>query len=77
MTKELADRMGLLKKIEDAGGHIIINSCVDQPIWSHLKGGSGVTESPKCAYYTTRRDLEFKVRSIPECIESVLSGELK
>lgn len=77
MTKELADRMGLLKKIEDAGGHIIINSCVDQPIWSHLKGGSGVTESPKCAYYTTRRDLEFKVRSIPECIEAVLSGELK
>lgn len=77
MTKELAERMGLLKKIEDAGGHIIVNSCVDQPVWSHLKGKSGVTESPKCAYYTTRRDLEFKVRSIPECIESVLSGELK
>lgn len=77
LTKELADRMGLLKIIEDAGGHIIIDSCVDQPIWSHLYGKSGVTESPKCAYYTTRRNLTFKVRSIPECIESVLTGELR
>ena len=29
------------------GGEIVINSCVDQPCWSHLHGKSGVTESPR------------------------------
>lgn len=77
LTKDLANRMGLLSIIEEAGGNIVINSCVDQPVWSHLYGKRGVTESPKCAYYTATRNLSFIVRSIPECIEAVLKGEIE
>ena len=62
--------------IHKAGGEIVINSCVDQPCWSHLHGKSGVTESPKCAYYTKRWNMEFTVKSIPACIQSVLKGEI-
>ncbi|MDL2264603.1 aconitase X catalytic domain-containing protein, partial [Synergistaceae bacterium OttesenSCG-928-I11] len=76
LTKELAERMGLLQTIREAGGDIVKDSCVDQPCWSHLYGKSGITESPKCAYYTTRRNLSFLVRSIPECVEAALKGEI-
>ena len=75
-TKELAQRMGYLDIIHKAGGEIVINSCVDQPCWSHLYGMSGVTESPKCAYYTKRWNMTFTVKSIPACIQSVLKGEI-
>ena len=54
-TKELADRMGLTKNIEEAGGIVVDQTCVDQPCWSHLKGKSGLTDSPKCAYYTKNK----------------------
>ena len=75
-TKELAKRMGYLDTIQQAGGNIVINSCVDQPCWSHLHGKNGVTESPKCAYYTKRWDMTFTVMSIPSCIQAVLKGEI-
>ena len=75
-TRELARRMGYLDVIHAAGGEIVINSCVDQPCWSHLNGMSGVTESPKCAYYTKRWNMAFTVKSIPACIQSVLKGEI-
>ena len=75
-TKELAQRMGYLDIIHKAGGEIVINSCVDQPCWSHLYGMSGVTESPKCDYYTKRWNMTFTVKSIPACIQSVLKGEI-
>ena len=68
--------MGYLDVIHAAGGEIVINSCVDQPCWSHLNGMSGVTESPKCAYYTKRWNMAFTVKSIPACIQSVLKGEI-
>lgn len=68
--------MGYLDIIHKAGGEIVINSCVDQPCWSHLYGMSGVTESPKCAYYTKRWNMTFTVKSIPACIQSVLKGEI-
>ena len=42
--------------------------------WSHLYGMSGVTESPKCAYYTKRWNMTFTVKSIPACIQSVLKS---
>ena len=74
-TKELAQRMGYLDIIHKAGGEIVINSCVDQPCWSHLYGMSGVTESPKCAYYTKRWNMTFTVKSIPACIQSVMKDE--
>lgn len=76
LTRELANRMGFLEIIRQAGGHIVEDTCVDQPCWHHLYGKKGVTESPKCAYYTKRRGMEFVLRSIPECVDAAIKGEV-
>ena len=76
-TKEMASRMGLEKIIERAGGHIVEDTCPDQPCWNHLNGKYGVTESPKCAYYPKRRGINFVIRNLEECIEASLIGEVK
>jgi len=76
LTKELAGRMGLKDTIENAGGHILDNTCIDQPCWHHLEGKVGVTDSPKCAYYTKRRGLEFIIRDIRTCVDAALKGEV-
>ncbi|MGA2080347.1 MAG: aconitase X catalytic domain-containing protein [Holophaga sp.] len=75
-TKEMAIRMGIADVIENAGGHIVEDTCCDQPCWSHLKGKYGVTDSPKCAYYPKRRGINFIIRSLEECVESALNGRV-
>jgi len=76
LTKELANRMGFLDIIRKAGGHIVEDTCIDQPCWHHLYGKKGVTDSPKCAYYTKRREMDFVIRSIPECVAAAIKGEV-
>lgn len=75
-VKELADRMGISGVIEDAGGYIVPDSCPDQPCWKSLSGKTGVTESPKCAYYPKRRGIDFVIRDLDTCIDAALSGEV-
>ena len=74
---QMADRMGLTKVLNDAGADVIPDSCPDQPVWHFLKGKTGVTESPKCAYYPRRRGLKFVLRDLDGCIEAALTGEVK
>ncbi|MCL6547671.1 MAG: aconitase X catalytic domain-containing protein [Alicyclobacillus sp.] len=73
-TREMLDRMGLLEVIEKAGGHVLKDSCIDQPVWHHLEDKLGATESPKCAYYTKRRKMRFVVRSIEACVRAAIEG---
>lgn len=75
-TKEMADRMGLLQIIRDAGGDIIEDTCPDQPCWHYLKGKIGITDSPKCAYYPKRRGINFVIRDLRTCVEAALKGEV-
>ncbi|KUO73054.1 MAG: hypothetical protein APF77_20500 [Clostridia bacterium BRH_c25] len=75
-TKEMAERMGLLSIINEAGGVIVEDTCPDQPCWGHLKGKFGVTESPKCAYYPKRRGISFIIRDLRTCVEAALKGEV-
>ena len=77
LTLELARRMGYLKVIREAGGHIVADTCIDQPCWHHLYGKKGVTDSPKCAYYTKRRAMDFVVRDLKTCVEAALRGEVE
>lgn len=74
---QMADRMGITKVLNDAGAEIIPDSCPDQPVWHFLIGKTGVTESPKCAYYPRRRGLKFVLRDLDGCIEAALTGEVK
>ena len=76
-VREMADRMGMTKVLNDAGADIIPDTCPDQPCWSYLKGKMGITESPKCAYYPRRRGANFMIRDLDTCIEAALTGEVK
>jgi predicted aconitase len=75
-TRNLATQMGLRSKIEAAGGHIMADTCMDQPSWKFLYGKKGITDSPKCAYYTKRRDMQFVITSLEESVEAALKGEI-
>ncbi|MBM7872131.1 putative aconitase [Clostridium pascui] len=76
-TKEMADRMGLLEVIKEAGGDIIEDTCSDQPCWHFLSGKVGVTDSPKLAYYPKRRGINLIIRDLKTCVEAALKGEVK
>jgi predicted aconitase len=77
LNRELARRMGLLEVIESAGGHLVADTCIDQPCWSHLKGKVGVTESPKGAYYARARGMVFVIRDLHTCVEAAIRGEVE
>jgi predicted aconitase len=76
LSKTLAERMGYLDIIKAAGGDIAPDTCMDQPCWRFLYGKKGITDSPKCAYYTKRRDMKFVIRSLKESVEAALKGEI-
>ena len=74
-TKELARRIGLLDIINQAGGHIIANTCSDMMCWERLyKGKVGITDSPKAYYYNLHRGINFVLKRRSECIEAALKG---
>ena len=75
-TLEMAERMGFAEIIRRAGGHIVPETCVDQPVWRHLAGKKGATDSPKCAYYTKRRDMSFVLGGLKQCVEAAITGEM-
>ena len=77
LNKELSERMGLAEVISKAGGRIVEDSCVDQPIWAHMEGKKGLTESPKCAYYVAKRKMKLIVRSLQECVQAAIEGEVR
>jgi predicted aconitase len=74
-TRELLQRMGLLALIEAAGGHVVSDTCIDEPCWHHLAGRSGMTDSPKCMYYTRMRGMHFTLGRLSECVEAAVSGK--
>ncbi len=75
LTKELAEKSGYLEIINKAGGHIIAGTCPDMPCWyQRYSGKVGITDSPKAAYYTPRRGINFIVKRMSECINAALKG---
>jgi len=76
-AKNMSDVMGLTDIIEKAGGFVIPDTCPDQPCWKHLNGKTGVTESPKCAYYPKKRGIDFVIRDLDSCIDAAIKGEVK
>jgi hypothetical protein len=46
------------------------------PCWWPYYGKSGVTDSPKCAYYNEIRNIEFKIRPLEKAIEAAVAGEV-
>jgi hypothetical protein len=65
-TRLLAQRAGYVQNIEESGAHVVVDTCIDMFCWNHLRRKTGMTDSPKCAYY--RRFGPVKVGSMEECV---------
>jgi predicted aconitase len=76
LSLNLAKKMGLYDTIKAAGGEIVSDTCMDQPCWKFLYGKKGITDSPKCAYYTKRRNMQFVITELEASIEAALKGEI-
>jgi predicted aconitase len=72
-TKVLAERNRYVKIIEKAGGHVVVDTCIDEPCWIAYKDKVGMTDSPKCAYY--RRFKEARVGRLRDCVEAAIRGK--
>lgn len=77
LTRSSAEKMGYLDDIERAGGYIVADTCMDQPCWKFLYGKKGVTDSPKCAYYTKRRDMKFVITELERAVDAALVGYIE
>jgi hypothetical protein len=71
--KVLAEKNGCIDIIERAGGHVIVDTCIDEPCWIAYKDKVGMTDSPKCAYY--RRFKEARVERLQDCVETAIRGK--
>jgi predicted aconitase len=71
-TKMLAERGGFVDVIERAGGHVVVDTCIDEPCWISYKDKVGMTDSPKCAYY--RRFKEARVARLRDCVDAAVEG---
>ncbi len=69
-TRIMAERAGYLQTIENSGARLITDTCVDIFVFNHLKGRTGMTDSPKCAYY--RRFGNVRVGNVEECVASAV-----
>lgn len=76
LSLDLSKKMGYYDTIRQAGGYIVSDTCMDQPCWKFLYGKKGVTDSPKCAYYTKRRNMEFVIVPLEQAVEAALRGEV-
>ena len=72
-TKTLAQRMGYVDTIENAGGNVVVDTCIDEPCWSAYRDKVGMTDSPKCAYY--RRFKDVVVAGLVDCVEAAVKGK--
>lgn len=75
-TLALAEKMDCLQTIREAGGEIVSDTCMDQPCWKFLYGKKGITDSPKCAYYTRRRNMQFVITGLEESVQAALAGKI-
>jgi len=72
-TKTLAEKTGYVDVIERAGGHVVVDTCIDEPCWAVYTNKVGMTDSPKCAYY--RRFKEVRVGRLRDCVETAVKGK--
>ncbi|MFH1234493.1 MAG: aconitase X catalytic domain-containing protein [Candidatus Diapherotrites archaeon] len=71
-TKQLADKMGYSKAIEDAGAKIACDTCMAvAPIKGRFKGM--ITDSAKACYYAAGHNgIKTRIRAVEECVEEAM-----
>jgi hypothetical protein len=74
-TKELAKKSGLLKRIEDAGGHIVADTCMIVAPVGQLGFRHMATNAAKAAFYAPSHcKTTVRFGSLKRCIEAAASG---
>lgn len=71
-TRTLAEKNGYVRTVEEAGGHVVVDTCIDEPCWTAYTEKVGMTDSPKCAYY--RRFKDVKVARLQDCVKAAVRG---
>ncbi len=69
-TKLMAERAGYLPMIQNSGARLITDTCIDIFVFNHLRGKTGMTDSPKCAYY--KRFGNVRVGNVTECVAAAV-----
>jgi len=72
-TKTLAEKSGYVDVIEKAGAQVVVDTCIDEPCWVKYTDKTGMTDSPKCAYY--RRFKEVRLSRLEDCVETAVKGK--
>jgi hypothetical protein len=67
----MAERAGYVRILEEAGAHVVTDTCIDMFCYN-MRGKTGMTDSPKCAYY--RRFGDVKVGSVEDCVAAAVEG---
>lgn len=68
-VKTQAKQSGILAKLEHCGVHVLADTCIDEaPVWGFLSGTTGLSDSPKCAYYMSSFNVKVKVLDTASCI---------
>jgi predicted aconitase len=72
-TKVVAERSGYVSALEEAGAHVVVDTCIDMFCWNHFNKKTGMTDSPKCGYY--RRFGPVRVGNVAECVAASVEHE--
>jgi predicted aconitase len=71
-ARTLTDSMGYTKAIEKAGGQLVTDTGIDEPCWIAYRHKTGMTDSPKCAYY--RRFKDVMLGRLEDCVDVAFKG---
>lgn len=69
-TRMMAERAGYVKTLEDAGARVVVDTCIDMFCFNPYKTKTGMTDSPKCAYY--KRFGNVRVGTLAECVAAAV-----
>lgn len=75
-VRDLAIQNGYAEIINNAGGHIVADTCADEPCWWPYYGKTGISDSPKCKYYNAMRNMNYKLRPLEQAVEAAIAGEV-
>lgn len=71
----LARDSAVYDELKEKNVQMIADTCIDEsPVWGFLAGKTGLSDSPKCAYYMASFKVSIQVMSMEECLHHAIKG---
>lgn len=71
----LARGSGIYDELKERNVQMIADTCIDEtPVWGFLSGKTGLSDSPKCAYYMASFKVNVQVMSVEDCLYRAEKG---